>query len=205
MSMSFSGEFFCFSFGTSFFVSPFLMHFYSSMYYVDLLWIPVLLYVVGDPWDQEKDSSWSLELDALRMPLVHVMWVFLKSWLLLASLCVGLTLRQSDCEAQSLTQWHSVQTFVQVLITWSGMYLSRVLSCWDLPMDMLLVKHIGSYSAVVWSWPLDMLVLGLFRRTLVLSNNASCCLWLALGKLFGAISDPQVVASSSGPGCMWKD
>ena len=33
-------------------------------------------------------------------------------------------------------------------------------ACWDLPLDMPLVKLTGSCSDVVWSWPLGMFVLG---------------------------------------------
>ena len=48
-----------------------------------------------------------------------------------------------------------------------------------------------------------MLVLGIFRGKLV-QNYIECSLWLALGNLFGVISDPQLMSASAGPGCMWK-
>ena len=42
-------------------------------------------------------------------------------------------------------------------------------------------------------------VLDKSAKTLV-QTYVRCCLWLALGNLFGAISDPQHVAPSAGPG-----
>ena len=79
-------------------------------------------------------------------------------------------------------------------------FSARFGACQDLPLDVLLVKLIGSCSDTVWSWPLGVLVLDFLEGTLV-QPNVKCWLWLALGNLFGATSDPQPVTTSSGPGC----
>ena len=77
----------------------------------------------------------------------------IESQLLLAHSCIILTLRFVTAR---LSPQHSVQATVQVLITWSRIYLSMV--GWDLPVYMLLVKLIGSCpvdnnrSWMYWFW-----------------------------------------------------
>lgn len=68
---------------------------------------------------------------------------------------------------------------------------------------MLCVKFVRSCSNVVWSWPLDVLVLGLLGGTPV-QAIVRCCLCLVLGNLFEATCDPLFVVMSVGLDCTHK-
>lgn len=93
--------------------------------------------------------------------LNHLSWVLLEwppfviePWFLLACLCMALTLRLTDCDDPygeccagiDHTNWNSPRQGCG--------------TCQALSVDMLLVKLIRFSSDVVWSWPLDVLVLG---------------------------------------------
>ena len=103
--------------------------------------------------------------------------VVIVSYLLLAHLCMRLTLRLADCEDQSMR-------------CCAGAEITSAMSCTcqNCPLDMTFVKLIGSCFDVVWSWPLVVLVLGLLGGSLV-QGCVRRCLWFSLGNLFGAISD----------------
>ena len=88
---------------------------------------------------------------------------------------------------------------MQVLPPGSRICLSRV---WCLR------RSLFGYAACEAYWILPCCYLNLATRyidsgtlegTLVQTNKKNC-LWLALGKLFGAISTPQLMAASAGPG-----
>ena len=82
---------------------------------------------------------------------------------------------------------HCMWTAVQVLTMGSRICFRRVWYQLRSPFDKLLVKLIASYSDVVWSWPLGVLVLSLLGETL-LPAIVRHCLWLALSRLFDSVS-----------------
>ena len=101
-----------------------------------------------------------LNICSRNIPFVGYMGtpIVIESWLLLTHSYIWSTLKLSDCEERLWPQcmsccsgcWLKEAEFVS---TGSGV-------CQYLPLNMLLMKLIGSCSDIVWSWPLGVLVLG---------------------------------------------
>ena len=92
------------SFGACFFVSSFWLSLCVCFYVLDRSAMTsrlgrVALYIVGVLWDLVAQSSHHLSWVPWECPLCGLC-VVIESWLLLARLCVGSTLRLTDCEAQ---------------------------------------------------------------------------------------------------------
>ena len=96
----------------------------------------------------------------------------------------------TGCNSQALPGGHCPITVYKLLCgCWSHEAKFAALgfgASGDLPLEMPLVKLIGSCSDVVWSWPLGVFVMGLLERKLVLTY-VRCCLWLVLGNPSGAV------------------
>ena len=159
----FFGDFSRILYETCFFVSTFCLPLFVCFYILarssmapSLHWVTLC---EGVLWSQVEPSPWSSELGASGRFLVWVMWVLLE-WL-------RLEFYRPICARGQLSGWltvrinfnDSIWVVVQVLTTQRGILLSWVSSCWDFPLDMWLLKLIGSFSDVLWSWSLGLLVL----------------------------------------------
>lgn len=82
-------------------------------------------------------------------------------------------------------------------------FLAEFRACSGLLLDILFVKLVGSFSNLVWRWPLDVPVVGLLWGSLVQASVIHCpC--LALGNLSEATSNSLFLADYIGFGYAWK-
>ena len=161
---------------------------FVSMYHIDLLWLTVFMgwpYVVGVLWGPVVQSPDHLSWVLQECPLCGLCGPFCYNWVLIA---IGSFIHWIDPQAGWLWEWIPIMACELLLYRcWprEAKFASVGLGvCPDVPLDILLVKIIGFCSIFVWSWPWSIWVLGLLEGTLV-ETSVRCCLWLALGNLFG--------------------
>ena len=127
--------------------------------------------------------------------------VVFKSWLLLACLYMGLTLRLADCEAQP-RPWHAIRSAVthntKQNLPQQGLVQVKIslwICClWSLLALALMLSESSHW--VCWFWAS---LEGLWCRPM---SDAACdCSWATYLEIQ---SDPQYVATSAGFGWMWK-
>lgn len=160
-----------------------------GLLFVSPFWLPlcVCFYVVGDPWDRGGLPDHWAGCSNIA-PCACFVGPSCCNWILIAigPFVHGINL-QAGCQWDSMPNRHA--------------------SCYDsadhrklnLPQQVLVPANISLWISCLRSllnpapFCLELAIgSGLFTRSMV-GANVKCCLWLALGNLFGAISDPQLI------------